>query len=951
MGIFGGNTSQARYSGQLHNLQLTQAVFGTTAPMVFGTCRVAAKMLFYGGFYSVNAPNSGGAKGVGNSKNQQFEYYADTLLALASGSASSGCQGILNVWDQQGKLQNQSGSFNYTVPTGGGSTNPTAGGQPPIQINMGVSKNVPYSTTVNDFGSGGSKTLSGTQSVAMELVTGTPGAGQYNFDASTSTYTFSSADAGTEVTISYSSVFSLYYFEQTQAAEVPLASPYQVSTDNQMYFDQDLGVINVNTGAALVEGTDYTQSQGVYTFSSALAGAYVYINYSYTSSDQSITNTTTQNITFFGGTLGQSPWSYMQSKYPGSAFGYTGLCYAGANPMALGMSAVLPSYNYEVVGLDIFSGGSYDAHPCDIFRTLLYDAFLGVGFPEQNVDPWTSCYAYWAANGYLVSKSIDMQTSVSEALTQIITTGNAAPFWSEGLLKLVPYGDTTCIGNGYTYTPNTTPVATLTWNDLLPPSGSQSGGITQSDPLQVSVRAPQDCMNYVQAQFMNRANDYNNDLINEQNDAFVNAYGRRIEAPQNWDWITNAATATWALNLRLKRECYIRASYKFSLPFWFSYIEPMDVVTLPTGENVRITQVDDAPNGELAFEAEQWNYGSANASIYPKQTPSSFQPTLSQAVPGSTYAALFETSPQGALTKPNSIEMAVAGNQANWGGCDIYVSTDNATFDYLATVNGTHRVGVLSAALAAGSDPDTTDTLSVDMTLSGGSLVTVTQADADAYATLAAIIDADGTIELVSFETATLTAANRYNLTYLRRGVYGTKIAAHSAGASFCYIGITGTFNYDYPAQYVGKPLYFKFPSFNLLGNQLQNLSACQVYTYSPVGTSYPAPLDVTLTQSATNTSGSGGSTSASDGVTVTPDGGLTTSAKVWLTVNWSWPANYPTPSGFNVVVYTGTDPTNAANYLFDLAKVGPTVTSFTVAVTPNAAMNVVNAAVEAVYA
>ena len=479
----------------------------------------------------------------------------------------------------------------------------------------------------------------------------------------------------------------------------------------------------------------------------------------------------------------------------------------------------------------------------------------------------------------------------------------------------------------------------------------QAGESGSEDPLQVSRKAPQDCWNYVQAQWCNRLNDYNNELINEQNDAFVNDYGRRIESPQTWDWITASATASWALNLRLKRQCYISNTYKFWLPFRFARIEPMDIVTLPTGENVRIMQKEDAPDGRLAFEAEEWKYGTGSVTLYPKQGSTSFQPTISQAVPASTYAVIFETPAQGTLPQPNAVQIAVAGNQSNWGGCDVYASQDGATYEQIGSVIGAGRNGLLSAALAAGSDPDTVDTLSVDMTLSGGELVGATAAAANTFATLCAIVDASGTVELVSYETATLTAPNKYNLTYLRRGVYGTPILAHAAGAEFCYIGISGLFEYVYPVQYLASTVYFKFASFNLAGNQTQALSACQPYSYRLQGTPYPDPPIVTVTQSATNGSGSGSSNAASAAITPTASGGVTTTAIVWLTITWTWPANYPKPTSFEVVAFTGSDPTVAANYLFPIATVGPTILSYTVAVTPTVSMGTVNAAVRAVYA
>ncbi len=115
--------------------------------------------------------------------------------------------------------------------------------------------------------------------------------------------------------------------------------------------------------------------------------------------------------------------------------------------------------------------------------------------------------------------------------------------------------------------------------------------------------------------------------------------------------------------------------------------------------------------------------------------------------------------------------------------------------------------------------------------------------------------------------------------------------------------------------------------------------------------TAYANPPIVTLTQSATNSSGSGGSQIASSGVTVNSTGGLTTSAIVWLTIAWTWPSNYPTPSGFNVIAFTGSDPTAVANYLFDMVTVGAGTLSCTIPVCPTNTMSIVNAAVRAIYA
>lgn len=875
MGIFSQNQAgQPKNNGELHNLQLTESVFGTCLPILIGTGRLHGKLIFYGGFKATPAPNSGG-KGIFGGKATQFEYYADQISALCSGPTL----GLMNIWDQNGKLQNLGGTYVYTVPSGGGSVNPTAAGGPPVQTDLGVSKAASYSVTANDYGSPGPVTLTGTQQVPMQAVSGTPGAGQYSFDPSTSTYTFSAADAGAQVTISYSCVFSLFYFQAVQGAEIPSSSPWQVSTDNEAYFNADEGVYFVDNGSAgiKVSGTpsatnQYKESSGVYTFFSGDAGRFVYIRYQYQSSDPNLTNSSKLNLTFVNGAQSQAPWSYMTSKYPSAAFGFSGVCYAGANPMALGESASMPSYNYEVVGRAVFGGGNLDALVADAMTLLLTGPLIGVNFPSAWMADWTSARAYHAANSFFISDKLDTQQPVAQAMQRWLDTGNIAAVWSGGQLKLIPYGDTTAVGNGYTYTPPTTPAVTLTWDDLQKWTDGKTGETTKDDPLQVSQKAPQDCLNYVQCQWTNRQNDYNNELTVEQNDAFIALYGVRPEASQTWDFITTQTAATWALNLRLKRNLYIRNGYKFRLSFRFSALEPMDLVVLPTGENVRILQIDDDEDGMLTVTAEQWSYGTANVTIYPKQVSSSYQPTLSQALPGDTSVAIFEATPLANNGQPNTIQIAMAGEQPAWGGCKIYISTDGTEFSLVDSIVSGNRVGLLSAALASNPDPDLTDTLSVDMSVSAAELVSVTAAQRDSFVSLCAIADASGSLELLSYETATLTGPDRYDLTSLRRGVYGTPIGAHSIGAEFTYLGSTGIYNYQYPPQYAGQTVFFKFASFNLAGNQVQDLSQVPAVPFTIPGTSLQNPsLGNYTTVPANPLTAQSGSTSTSGQITVAP--------------------------------------------------------------------------------
>jgi hypothetical protein len=167
------------------------------------------------------------------------------------------------------------------------------------------------------------------------------------------------------------------------------------------------------------------------------------------------------------------------------------------------------------------------------------------------------------------------------------------------------------------------------------------------------------------------------------------------------------------------------------------------------------------------------------------------------------------------------------------GGCQVWVSSDGNTYGLAGTIYRGARQGVLRSTLPSHVDPDTANTLSVDLTESQGQLLSGTQADADNFVTLSYC---DG--ELLSFEVATLTAAYKYDLTYLRRGVYGTPIGSHSSGANFARFGPNdpSLFRYRYPSSFIGQTIHVKLPGFNIFGQALQSLAGLTPTTYTLTG-------------------------------------------------------------------------------------------------------------------
>jgi hypothetical protein len=95
--------------------------------------------------------------------------------------------------------------------------------------------------------------------------------------------------------------------------------------------------------------------------------------------------------------------------------------------------------------------------------------------------------------------------------------------------------------------------------------------------------------------------------------------------------------------------------------------------------------------------------------------------------------------------------------------------------------------------------------------------------------------------ELISYQTALLTGANKYSLQYLRRGAYETTIAAHASGAQFARIDQTAV-KYAFDASLIGSRVYFKFVSSNIYGGASQDMSTVPSYSYLVTGSGITSP-------------------------------------------------------------------------------------------------------------
>src|SRR5262249_23947282 len=89
--------------------------------------------------------------------------------------------------------------------------------------------------------------------------------------------------------------------------------------------------------------------------------------------------------------------------------------------------------------------------------------------PQVPLGDLTQYSNYCVANGIFLSPVLDSQKSAADWVQEILDVTNSAAVWSEGLLKIIPYGDTTSVGNGATFLPSTFRIYDLSSNDLLEP--------------------------------------------------------------------------------------------------------------------------------------------------------------------------------------------------------------------------------------------------------------------------------------------------------------------------------------------------------------------------------------------------------------------------------------------------------------------------------------------------
>lgn len=611
-----------------------------------------------------------------------------------------------------------------------------------------------------------------------------------------------------------------------EAHIVPLVAPYTVTIADwvsEARTRKNLKLLRRLFGGALAGSTQlvYTVLDGVYTFPPAMAGETVYLTYT-----KRVNAAAALGMSIFKGDAAQVPWSHLTTNYIDQALTYPGVAYVAAAGYSLTGGAALDNHSFEVIGRlpYNYAGGVHDANVKDVVVDFIANPIYGAapGFP---LDPLTAFSDYCLAADILIAPYWADQRPAHEYITDLARIGNSAPVWSEGKLKLIPYADSVIEGR-VTYTPNVTPIYDLTDDDFLG---------DKDDPVKVKRKTQADAFNQVQIEFTNRANDYNNDVVEAKDQADIELHGLRPMAPLKMPAIVTASVGETVANTVLDRVLHIRNQYEVQLGWRYALLEPMDIVTLTDlalgldQTPVRIIEVGEDADGKLTVIFEEFPAGVSAPALFPSVVPLGYNADYNTAPGNANEPVLFEPPMSLAGQGARELWLATSGG-SNWGGAEVWVSWDDATYKRVGVIEGWSRHGVLSASMATGGDPDTVNTLAVDMSISGGQLLSGTLADRDALRTLCYV---DG--EYISYQTATLTATNKYNLSSLRRGQHGSTIGAHNIGTDIARVD-DALFKYPYEAVDIGKTLYIKLRSFNLFSGGYEELADLTPYTHVVTG-------------------------------------------------------------------------------------------------------------------
>lgn len=299
------------------------------------------------------------------------------------------------------------------------------------------------------------------------------------------------------------------------------------------------------------------------------------------------------------------------------------------------------------------------------------------------------------------------------------------------------------------------------------------------------------------------------DLPREITVTYASVESNQQPGAQSASWKTGIATAQQNLDLAMSMpdaraaslarfslvDAYVaRIAYKFSTPMHLANIEPGDVVQIPGHGRARIS-VREEGQGRMNFEAV------AEDPLVYEQLASGVGSSVPSPIVGfagpSDLLIMDDVPP---LRDADTEPMAYVGFGATGGGWrGAYLTEGGVLVEGAVVQQGAQRGRLLTALPAsAGGVLDIVNT--VDIELATGQLANITSEQAYAGAQMLNIGS-----ELVGVQYAELIGSGQYRCRGLIRGMRGSSISAHAAGARAIRITVGTVRPYTFEAADIGS--------------------------------------------------------------------------------------------------------------------------------------------------
>lgn len=319
-------------------------------------------------------------------------------------------------------------------------------------------------------------------------------------------------------------------------------------------------------------------------------------------------------------------------------------------------------------------------------------------------------------------------------------------------------------------------------------------GAEPPEPLEVTRVPESELPRTVSINYYDRDHDYQTGSVYWRRTVTLSESDVTLDLPLNFSGAQALLRAQWHMHFAwLERDRFI-----FYTTRKWAKLTPTAVVVV-RGVNIRITARTESPNGIIKFEGVRAFAGPYSAPItepggsgapggeVPGSPPGGQPPQNPPSSKADTAAVLIDAPWTSESDSPTSLKAAIykSGTGA-WPGAALYKSVDGGTtYASVASTSTAATVGTVAAALGdfhGGNIVDETNSITV--LLASGTLESTTDDGLLAGLHLVAIGSVSAGWEFLQYRTATLVSTNRYTLTGLLRGRFGTEWAMSAHGGN-----------------------------------------------------------------------------------------------------------------------------------------------------------------------